>query len=95
MISLNFKSNHSQMFFKIGVLKNVHKKTPVLELLFNKVTDFEACNCLDRLLSTSCLNWKFKHVEMEIFKDTLFTVHLQMTATEIHRVSLLKPGSHL
>ena len=25
------------MFFKVGVLKNVHKKTPKLESLFNKV----------------------------------------------------------
>ena len=25
------------MFFKVGVLKNVHKKTPTLESLFNKV----------------------------------------------------------
>ena len=34
-----FGSNHSQMFFKIGVLKKLckfHTKTPVLESRFNK-----------------------------------------------------------
>ena len=36
------RSRHSQMFFKIGALKNscnIHRKTPVLEYLFNKVVN--------------------------------------------------------
>ena len=30
----NIRSNHSQMFFEIGIIKvcNIHRKTPVLEL---------------------------------------------------------------
>ena len=40
-LTVNFKSSHLQMFFKIDVLKNVHKKTPVQELLFNIVSGLE------------------------------------------------------
>ena len=43
--SNTLKSSHSQMFFKIGVLKkirNIHRKTPVLEFLFNKVAGLQA-----------------------------------------------------
>ena len=39
------KSSGSKMIFKIGVLKNFgkfHRKTPVLESLFNKVAGFQA-----------------------------------------------------
>ena len=45
------------MFLKIGVLKNfcnIHKKTPVLDLLFNKVTELEACNCIKKRLQHRC-----------------------------------------
>ena len=49
---LNFKSSHSQMFLKIGLLKNVAiiTKTPALELLFNELADLEACSCIKKRL---------------------------------------------
>ena len=46
------RSSCWQMFFKIGVLKkirNIRKKTPVLESLFNKVADLKACKNCDNL----------------------------------------------
>ena len=33
-----FRSSRSQIFFKIGVLKNFHWKTPALKSLYNKVS---------------------------------------------------------
>ena len=44
-------SNHSQMFFKIGVIKifcKIHRKTPVLESLFDKVAGLKACSFILR-----------------------------------------------
>ena len=46
-------ANRSQMFFKIGVLKNFAKSqenTPALESLFNKVADLKACNFIEKRL---------------------------------------------
>ena len=40
---MGYRSSRSQMFFKIGVLKkfrNIHRKTPVLESLFNLTLTF-------------------------------------------------------
>ena len=42
-------SSRSQMFFKIGVLKNFSisaGKKPVLEFLFNKMPDLQACSLI-------------------------------------------------
>ena len=44
-LSLNFKSSHSRILLKFG---NVHRKTPVLELLFNIVAWLEDCNCITK-----------------------------------------------
>ena len=49
-LSLNFKSNRSQMFLKIDVLKNLAMFTPLLELLFNIVAGLENCNCIKKRL---------------------------------------------
>ena len=35
-------------------LRNIHKKTPVLESLFNKVTGLHACNCIRNRLQQRC-----------------------------------------
>ena len=53
-LSLNFKNNRSQMFFKIDVLKNFAMFTGVLELLFNIVAGPEACNCIKKRLQHKC-----------------------------------------
>ena len=48
---LKFRSIHSQLFFKIGVLKNfrnTHSKAPVLESLFNKVVVLKVCSFMKK-----------------------------------------------
>ena len=45
MISRN---SRWQMFFKKGVLKNIHRKTPVLESLFNKVAGQKPFNFIKK-----------------------------------------------
>ena len=45
------------MFFKIGVLKNfqiIHRKTPVLEYLFNKAAGLKSCNFIQKRFQHSC-----------------------------------------
>ena len=34
--------------------RNIHRKTPVLEPLFNKVADLKACNCINKRLQHRC-----------------------------------------
>ena len=65
---LQDKNSFSQMFFKIGVLKNlknlknfskqvflnIHRKIPVLESFFNKVGSLESCNLLKKRLQHRC-----------------------------------------
>ena len=52
-----YKSFSSQMFFKIGVLKNfgIFTGKPVLGPLFNKVAGLNACNFIKKRLQHSCL----------------------------------------
>ena len=52
-----FKSSPSQTFFKIGALKkfrNIHRKTPVLESLFNKFAGLKASNFIKKRLQYRC-----------------------------------------
>ena len=64
-----------QMFYKIGVLKNVckfHRKAPVLEFLFIKVVDPKACNFNLKQSPTQV----FCYETCKIFKSTFFyTTH--------------------
>ena len=56
------RSSHSQMFFKIAVLKNFSvtvKKTPVLECLFDKFAGLQACIFTKRRLRHWCFLKKF------------------------------------
>ena len=50
------RSNRSQMFFEIGILKacNIHRKRPALEFLFNKVASLETCNFIKKKLQQRC-----------------------------------------
>ena len=61
-----FRSSRSQMFFKIGVLKNFHKchrKTPVLEYLFNKVTGpYRSATLLKRDPKAGVLLWHLQNL---------------------------------
>ena len=47
-LTVNFKSSCLQMFFKIDVLKNVHRKRHVQELLFNIVSGLEDSNFMKK-----------------------------------------------
>ena len=55
----NYRSSRSQMFSKIDVyqkFRNIHKKTCVLESLFNKVAGFIPATLLKRASKTGvCL----------------------------------------
>ena len=57
-----FRSSRSQMFYKLGVLENfkIHRKTPQLESLFNKVAR-----------PTETLSKVFSYDFCKIFKSTL------------------------
>ena len=53
----NYKSSRSQIFFKIGVLKNFANftgKAPVLESSFNKVAGLKTCNFIKKRLQHRC-----------------------------------------
>ena len=51
------RSSHQRCSVKKGVLKTfaIHRKTPVLECLFNKVAGLESCNFIKKIL----LHWCF------------------------------------
>ena len=65
----SYKSSHSQMFYKIGVLKNfvkIHRKKPVSEFLFNKVVCLTPV--LEPFLNINSFSYKF----CKIFKNNFF-----------------------
>ena len=55
-ILTTIRTNRSQMFFEIGVLKvsNIHRKTPVLKSLFRKVASLEAYKFIKKRLQHRC-----------------------------------------
>ena len=61
-----YKKNSSKNF------RNIHRKTPVLESLFNKVAGLQTCNYLKKtptpVFSCKC---------SKIFKNTQFEEHLR------------------
>ena len=77
------RSSLSQMFLKIGVLKkfrNIHRKTPVLESLFNKVTGLQVCLFIRKRLQHKC----FSTCDIcELFKNTYFGEHLRIAASSL------------
>ena len=59
------------MFFKIDVLKNFakfHRKTPVLQSLFDKVVGLQTCNFIKKRLEYRCFFCEI----CEFFKNTFF-----------------------
>ena len=50
------KAAISDMFIKLGVLKNrnIHRKTPVVESLFNTVAGLQACKLIKKKLQHRC-----------------------------------------
>ena len=54
-------------------LFKVHRKTPVLESLFNKVAGLQACNFIKKRLQRKCFPVKFA----KFLRTNLFTEHLR------------------
>ena len=73
------------MFFKKGVLKkfpNFYRKMPVLEYLFNKVVNLEACNFIQKRLQHRCFPAKFaKSVRTRFFTEQLQWLLLSVQGT--------------
>ena len=70
------RNSRSQMFFQIDVLKNVgksHRKTLVLEPLFNKVAGLKTCNVIKKRLQHKCFPLKFA----KILRTSFFMENLQ------------------
>ena len=91
-ISLNFKSNRSQMFFKIGVLKNfaIFTGKRLRWITFNKVAGLEDCNFI-----TKRLQQVFSSEYCEIFKNTYFEEHLRTAASVLLIIKLVVSIGHL
>ena len=70
-----FKSSSSQMFFKIGVLKNfaIFTGKHLCWSLFNKVAGWEACNFFEKETPTHVSSCEY----CKVFKNSFFTEHLQ------------------
>ena len=84
----NSRSTCLQMLYEIVSWKRgkFHWKTPVLELLLNKVAALRPANFLKIDSNTGAFLWIFRN----LFKDTFLSENLQTTASEIHRVSFLR-----
>ena len=70
------RSSHPQMFFKMDILKyfrNIHRKTTVLDSLFNKIAGLQACNFSKKSLQHRC----FPVNNEEFLKTTFFIEHLR------------------
>ena len=77
--SLLIKSSHQRCCIEKAVLKkihNIHRKTPVFEPLFNKVSGLKACKFIKKRVQHmfSCEYWG-------ILKKTYFEEHLRTTAS--------------
>ena len=69
-------NSRSQMFFKTHrcskKFRNVHRKTPVLETLFIKVTGLTACILIKKETPTQVFSCEY----CKIFKNSFFVEHL-------------------
>ena len=75
---LQFRSSHWRCSIKKGFLKKIRKihwKTPVPESLFNKIAG--------HYIKKETLAQMFSCVFCKILKNTFFTEHLQVTASDV------------
>ena len=55
--AINFRHQRPEVFYKKSwsrKFKNINRKTPVLESLFNKVADLQICNFIKKRLKHRC-----------------------------------------
>ena len=67
----------NKIFLKSSTLRNIHRKTSVLESFFDKVTGLQACNCTKKRLQHS----RFP-VNIANFKNTYFEKHMRTAASD-------------
>ena len=92
-VLLNFKSSHSQMFFKICVLKifAVFAEKHLSWSYFSiKVTGLEVCNLLKRDSNTGVFCGYCKN-----FKNTYFEEYLRTAASVLLMIKLVLSIGHL
>ena len=82
--SLNSRSKHQRCLIEKAVPKkflNIHRKTTVLESLFNRVAGLKACNFIkrDSNTATQVFSWEY----CKIFKNTYSEENLRTTASGI------------
>ena len=81
LLKEGLQNQSSQIFFKIGGLKNFHRKTPVLESLFNKFSDLQACCFIKKRFHHKCFPVKFaKFLRTPFLKKHLRLLHLRLCA---------------
>ena len=81
-IKTKSRSSRSQMFFKIGVLKNF---APVLESIIDKVAGLKACNFIKKRLQYRCLPVKFaKFYRTPFLQNTSHSVHWGINPPQKH-----------
>ena len=69
----NSRNSRSQMFFRIGVLKNcsnVYRKTPLLDSLFNKIAGLQTYNLIKKKLQHKCFSVNIAKLYDRLFHRT-------------------------
>ena len=88
-IKTKSRSSRSQIFFKIGVLKNF---APVLESIIDKVAGLKACNFIKKRLQYRCLPVKFaKFYRTPFLQNTSHSVHWGINPLKSTPLFLAKP----
>ena len=86
-IKTKSRSSRSQMFFKIGVLKNF---APVLESIIDNVAGLKAYNFIKKRLQYMCLPVKFaKFFRTTFLQNTSHSVHWGINPPQKHPPSFL------
>ena len=67
----------NKIFLKSSTLRNIHRKTSVLESFFDKVTGLQACNCTKKRLQHSHFPGNIAN-----FKNTYFEKHMPTAASD-------------
>ena len=84
-----FHNSHLQeqpsevLFFKKGCSKkfcNIHRKTPMLESLFNKVAGLQGCSFIKKRLQHRCFFCEY----YKLFKNSYFEEHLKTAASVLN-----------
>ena len=90
MVFVNSRRSHwkcsvKMVLLKILILKKFHRKTPVLESLFNKVGRPQVCNFMKKRFQHSCFLVKFaKFLRTHILKNICDSLLLKLFSLSLH-----------